>query len=68
MMPSCAEAVAAVPRLVESNSCIAFAVVEAGTAMLAVIRTEAAAKLISTADKSTAATAAIFCCRLEGSE
>jgi len=67
-MPSCAEAAATVPRLVESRSCIAVAVVEAGTAMPAVIRTEPAATLISTADFSTAATVAMLCCKLEVSE
>jgi len=65
VMPSCAEAAAAVPRLVESRSCIAVAVVKAGTAMLAVIRTEPAATLISTAAVSTAATVAMLCCKLE---
>ena len=68
VIPSCAEAAAAVPSLVESRSCIAVAVVEAGTAMLAVIRTDPAATLISTADFATAATVAMLCCRLEVSK
>ena len=58
-------AAAAEKRLALSNDCIAAAVVEAGTAMEAVIRTEAAATLITTADLSTLATVAMFCCKVE---
>ncbi len=65
VMPSCSEAATAEERLVESKDCNATAVVEAGTAMLAVIRTEAAVMLIVTADVSTDATVAMVCCKLE---
>ena len=65
VMPSFSEAAAAEERLVESKDCNATAVVEAGTAMLAVIRTEAAVMLIVTADVSTVAMVAMVCCKLE---
>ena len=68
VMPSCSEAAAAEERLVESKDCNAAAVVEVGTAMLTVIRTEAAVTLIVTADVSTAAMAAMVCCKLSVSE
>ena len=65
VMPSCSEAAAAEKRLVESKDWNATAVVEAGTAMLAVICTEAAVMLIVTADVSTVAMVAMVCCKLE---
>ena len=57
--PSAAEAVAAVPRLEESVVCMAAGVVEAGTAMVAVMSTLAAATVTVTAEASTPATSAI---------
>eukprot|EP00964_Phaeocystis_antarctica_P022436 scaffold12455_cov62-Phaeocystis_antarctica.AAC.3 len=68
VMPSTAEAASAVASLEESEVCTAVAVVEAGTAMLAVIITLAAATLIVTNDLSTPAAAATLCCKLEVSE
>ena len=65
MMPSAVEASAAVPRLEESEACTASAVVEAGTAMVAVMRTLAAATRIVTSDLSTPAALATFCCKLD---
>ena len=58
MMPSCALAAAAVPRAVESAVSITDEVVETGTAMVAVMITEAATTLMLTCDGSTPATAA----------
>ena len=58
VMPSRALAAAAVPRLAESAVITADVVVEAGTAMVAVIITEAATTLMVTADGSTPATSA----------
>ena len=55
-------------RLVESAACTAAAVVEMGTAMLAVMRTEAAAIRIVTSDESTPAAVATPCRKLEVSE
>ena len=66
--PSAVEASAAVDRLDERDICTAAVVVEAGTAMIAVMRTLAAATLIVTSDLSMPATVAIFCCKLEVSE
>jgi len=66
--PSVAVASSAVPRLEESEFCTEAAVVEAGTARVAVMRTLAAATLITTSDLSMPAAVAIFCCKLEVSE
>ena len=68
VMPRTVEAVAAVPRVEESEVCTASAVVEAGTAIMAVMIMLAAAKLIVTWDLSTPAAKAIFCRKLEVSE
>jgi len=68
VIPRAAEAVSEVPRLEESEVCTAAAVVEAGTAMVAVMRTLAAATLIVTSDLSTPAAVAMACCKLEVSE
>ena len=67
-MPSAVEAVAAVPRVEVSDFCTAAAVVNAGTAMVAVMITEAAATLIVTSDASTPALSAIELRRAEVSE
>ena len=64
-MTSAAEASAVVPRVEESEFCTASAVVEAGTAMVAVMRTLAAATRIVTSDLSTPAASATFCCKLD---
>ena len=66
--PSAVEAASVVARLEESEVCTAVAVVEAGTAMRAVIITLAAATLIVTSDLSMPAAAATLCCKLEVSE
>ena len=66
--PSAAEAASAVPRVEESELCTTSAVVEAGTAMVTVMRTLAAATLITTSDLSMPAAVATFCCKLEVSE
>ena len=63
--PSAVEAASAVPKLKESKVCRTSAVVEAGTAMVAVMRTLAAATLIVTSDLSTPAALATFCCKLD---
>ena len=68
VMPSTVEAASAVASLEESEVCTAVAVVEAGTAMRAVIITLAAATLIVTSDLSMPAAAATLCCKLEVSE
>ena len=68
VIPSAAEALSAVPRVEESEVCTAAAVMEAGTVMVAVMITLAAATLIVTNDLSTPAAVAIFCCKLEVSE
>ena len=71
MTPSAREASEAVERLEESEFCTAAAVMEVGTARLAVITARlalAAATLITTSDLSMPATAAKFCCKLEVSE
>jgi uncharacterized membrane protein YgcG len=67
VMPSVVEAASAVPRLEESEVCSTPAVVEAGTAMVAVMRTLAAATRIVTSSLSTPAALAMFCCKLETS-
>ena len=66
--PSAVEASSMVPRLEESEVCTWSAVIEAGTAMVAVMRTLAAVTRIATSDLSTPAAVAIFCCKLEVSE
>ena len=68
VIPSNLEAAAAVPRLEESVPCTATAVVPAGTAMVAVMITLAAATRIVTSDLSTPAAVASFSCKLEVSE
>ena len=65
VIPSAAEATAAVPRLEESEVCTAAAVVEAGIVMVAVMITLAAATLTMTWDLSTPAEVAMLCCKLE---
>ena len=65
VMPSAAEASAAVPRVEESEARTASAVMEAGTPMVALMRTLAAATLIVTNDLSTPAAPATFCCKLD---
>ena len=57
---SAAVAEAAVPRLEESVVCTAAAVVEAGTAMLAMMSTLAAVMVIETDEASTPALSAIW--------
>ena len=66
--PSAVEAASAVPIVEESKPCTAAAVLEAGTAMVAVMITLAAATLILTSLLSTPAAAATLCCKLEVSE
>ena len=65
MRPSWAEAATAVPRLEESAACTANAVVEAGTTMVAVTITLAAATLMETNHTSTPAASAMTRCKLE---
>ena len=65
VMPSTADASAAVARLAESTVCTAAAVVVIGTSMVAVMITEAAATLRITAVASRPAAVAMLCCRLE---
>eukprot|EP00964_Phaeocystis_antarctica_P031366 scaffold17756_cov47-Phaeocystis_antarctica.AAC.1 len=67
-MPSAAEAAAAVPRVEESVVCNAAGVVEAGTAIVAVMITLAADTRIDTEAASTPALAAIERRRAEVSE
>ena len=57
-MPSAVEAAAALESPEASADCTADAVVEAGTAMVAVMITEAAATLMLTSDASTPASSA----------
>ena len=68
VIPSASEAAAAVPRVEASEVCTASAVVEAGTAMVAVMITLAAATSMVTSDLSTPAAVAILACRSEVSE
>ena len=63
--PSTVEAAPAVPNLEVSEVRIASTVMEAGMAMVAVMRTLAAATLIVTSDLSTPAAVATFCCKLD---
>ena len=65
--PSAEEAEAAVPRLEESEVCTAVEVVEAGTAMVAVMVTLAAVMVMVTAEASTPAAMATLCRKLEES-
>ena len=66
VMPSAVEAAAAVGSSEASADCTADAVVEAGTAMVAVMITEAAATLMVTSEASSRPAAlAMFCRRLE---
>ena len=65
VMPSAALATEAVPRLEETVLCTAATVVVAGTAMVAVMITEAAVTLMVTSDASTPAAVAILCRRPE---
>ena len=65
VMPSTAEASAAVPNLEVSEVRIASTVMEAGMAMVAVMSTLAAATRITTSDLSTPAAVATFCCKLD---
>ena len=67
-IPSALEAASAVRRVEESEAFTAAAVVEAGTAMVAVMITLAAATPIVTSDLSMPAAVAILCCKLEVSE
>ena len=62
-MPSLAEARAVVLRAVSSEVFTAVALVETGTAMVAVIITLPGAKAIVTNDLSTPAALAISCCK-----
>ena len=63
VMPSAAEASAAVPSVEESEACTASGAMEAGTAMVAIMRTLAAVTRIVTSDLSTPAALATFCCK-----
>ena len=65
VMPSAAEASAAVPSVEESEACTASGAMEAGTAMVAIMRTLAAVTRIVTSDLSTPAALATFCCKLD---
>eukprot|EP00964_Phaeocystis_antarctica_P143373 scaffold108915_cov60-Phaeocystis_antarctica.AAC.5 len=66
MTPSAAEADSAVtPNVDNSELCTAEAVVAAGTAMMAVMSTLAAATLMVTNHSSRPAASATFCCKLE---
>ena len=66
--PSAAEASAAVPRLVPRSIINDAGLLEAGTAMVAVMTTLPGATLIVTSDVSKPDTAAMLCCKLEVSE
>ena len=66
--PSASEASAAVPKADESFSCTERTVLEAGTAMVAVMITLAADTFIVTRDVSRPTTAAMYSCKLEVSE
>eukprot|EP00964_Phaeocystis_antarctica_P110805 scaffold75148_cov61-Phaeocystis_antarctica.AAC.2 len=65
VMPSTAEASAAVPNLEVTEVRIASTVMEAGMAMVAVMSTLAAATRITTSDSSTPTAVATFCCKLD---
>ena len=68
VMPSAAEAATAVPRLKESEVCTAAGVVEAGTAIVAVMITLAAVTSMDTEVAATLAASAIELWRAEVSE
>ena len=68
VMPSAVEAAAAVPRVEASEVSTAAAVVEAGTAMVAVMSTLPAVTAMVTSDVSTPAAVATPCRKLEVSE
>ena len=68
MIPSAVEAVDAVPRREKSVVCIASAVVETGTVIVAVMITLAAAMVMDTRAESTPALTAIEVWRSEVSE
>ena len=68
MMPRAVEAADAVPRREESVVCIASAVVETGTVIVAVMITLAAATVMDTKAESTPALTAIEVRRSEVSE
>ena len=55
----------AMPRVEDSEACTAAAVVEAGTPMVAVMITLAAATSMVTSDLSTPATFATFSCKID---
>ena len=61
--PSAVEAASAVPRAEESEVSTTSGAMEAGTAMVAVMRTLPAATSIVTNDLSTPAIAAMFSCK-----
>ena len=63
--PSAVEAASAVPRVEESEVSTTSGVKEAGTAMVAVMRTLPAATSIVTNDLSTPAIAAMFSCKTD---
>ena len=63
-IPSALEAASAVRRVEESEAFTAAAVVEAGTAMVAVMITLAAVMAMITGNLSSPAAAPIFCCKL----
>ena len=65
MMPSVVEAASAVSKRAASELCTLSAVMEAGTAMVAVMITLAAVTLIATSDSSTRAALATFCFKLD---
>ena len=65
MMPSAVEAALAVSKRAASELCTLSAVMEAGTAMVAVMITLAAVTWIVTNDLSTPATLATFCFKLD---
>ena len=60
VMPSAVLAAGAVGRAAESVACTSVEVFEAGTAMVAVMSTEAAATVMVTAEASTSASSATF--------
>ena len=65
VIPSAAEALSAVPRLEESEVCTVAAVMEAGTVMVAVMITLAAATATVTRFTLTPAALATFCRKAE---
>ena len=65
VISSAVEASLAVPRVEESEVCTWSAVLEVGTAMVAVMRTLAAVTRIMTSDLYTPAASATFCCKLD---